>query len=433
MSDSAHSQSSTDHNRSFWAIWSVIAAFGTYFCMYGFRKPFTAAGYAETELWGIGFKTIVVATQVIGYMLSKFIGIKVIAEMAPQKRAIAILFLIGAAEFSLAFFGLCPRPWNAIFLFGNGLALGMVFGLVLGFLEGRQLTEALVAGLCASFILADGVTKTVGTWLLNCGVTEDWMPFMAGLVFLAPLCVFVGMLTRIPPPNVDDLADRSERHIMTRKERWDLFRRYSVGLTLLVSVYVLVTVLRSIRADFAPELWRLLGEPAAAETFTNSEILVALGVLIVNGLAVYIRNNRLAFFVSLGTCCLGFLIISGVLLVHQTSQISAFPFMVLIGFGLYLPYVALHTTVFERLLAMTRERGNLGYLMYLADAFGYLGYIIVMISRNFYPDPDTFLHFFIILCWIAISLSLLCLMGTWYYFTDRRVKPAAIVVMQHAD
>ena len=36
----------------------------------------------------------------------------------------------------------------------------LVFGLVLGFLEGRRMTEAFVAGLCASFILADGITTT---------------------------------------------------------------------------------------------------------------------------------------------------------------------------------------------------------------------------------------------------------------------------------
>jgi Family of unknown function (DUF5690) len=36
----------------------------------------------------------------------------------------------------------------------------MVFGLILGFLEGRRHTEALTAGLCASFILADGTSKS---------------------------------------------------------------------------------------------------------------------------------------------------------------------------------------------------------------------------------------------------------------------------------
>ena len=37
----------------FLTMWCVVAAFGTYACMYGFRKPFTAAGYggAGAEAW----------------------------------------------------------------------------------------------------------------------------------------------------------------------------------------------------------------------------------------------------------------------------------------------------------------------------------------------------------------------------------------------
>jgi hypothetical protein len=60
----------------FLTMWCVVAAFGTYACMYGFRKPFTAAGYG-----GAGAKAWLVTAQVMGYMVSKFIGIKVIAEM----------------------------------------------------------------------------------------------------------------------------------------------------------------------------------------------------------------------------------------------------------------------------------------------------------------------------------------------------------------
>jgi hypothetical protein len=61
----------------FLALWCVLAAFGAYACMYGFRKPFTAAGFggAETKAW-------LVTAQVIGYMLSKFIGIKGPLELA---------------------------------------------------------------------------------------------------------------------------------------------------------------------------------------------------------------------------------------------------------------------------------------------------------------------------------------------------------------
>src|SRR5262249_39450529 len=118
--------------------WSVVAAFGTYFCMYAFRKPFTAASYPDPVVAGIDFKVILVTAQVAGYMLSKFLGIKVVAEMPPARRARYILLLIGLAEAALLLFGLVPPPWSALCLLLNGLPLGMVFGLVLGFLEGRK-------------------------------------------------------------------------------------------------------------------------------------------------------------------------------------------------------------------------------------------------------------------------------------------------------
>ena len=430
MNDEVGATSPFSRRDSLWAVWAVTAAFGTYFCMYGFRKPFTAASFAGSDVWGIDLKTLIVSTQVLGYMLSKFIGIKVISEMPPGRRAIAILVLIAWAEAALVLFGATPRPWNTAWLFFNGLSLGMVFGLVLGFLEGRRLTEALTAGLCASFILADGMTKSVGAWLLERGVPEDWMPSAAGLLFLFPLCIGVAMLAKIPVPNNYDVAERTARHPLNRSERWSLYGRYAGGLSLLVAMYLMLTVMRSVRADFAPELWRGLGEPAAPGMFTRSEILVTLGVLAASGCAVLVRDNRAAFFVSLGTCCVGFFLIIVALIGRQAAAIGAFPFMVMVGLGLYLPYVAMHTTVFERLLAMTRERGNLGFLMYVADAFGYLGYVFVMITRNLWTTTDNFLQFFIGLCWLTTSLSLVCLLLSWRYFAVRSAHGAASPVAE---
>jgi sugar phosphate permease len=100
----------------------VIAAFSTYFCMYAFRKPFTAAAYAEPGLWGIQTKTLLVTAQVIGYTASKFIGIKVIAEMPAGKRIAWLLGLIARAETMLLFFAVAPAPLDCLFLFLNGLA-----------------------------------------------------------------------------------------------------------------------------------------------------------------------------------------------------------------------------------------------------------------------------------------------------------------------
>ena len=42
---------------------------------------------------------------------------------------------------------------------------------------------------------------------------------------------------------------------MNGAQRREFFRRYALGLTLLVLVYLLITILRSVRADFAPEIW----------------------------------------------------------------------------------------------------------------------------------------------------------------------------------
>ncbi|MFN8706157.1 MAG: DUF5690 family protein, partial [Planctomyces sp.] len=266
-----------------WTIWALSAAFGTYFCMYDFRKPFTAATYADATVAGIGLKTVLVTAQVAGYSLSKFIGIKVVSEMQPERRAKTLIALVVFSELSLILFGIVPTPWNVIFMFLNGLPLGMVFGLVMGFLEGRRVTELLTAGLCASFIVADGATKSAGALLLTAGVPEHWMPAVAGAIFLLPLIGFVSVLSSIPAPSATDRRERSDRLPMTSTDRWNLARRYGYGLAALVLMYLMVTILRSLRADFAAEIWQGLGEPAAPSQFTISETLIALGVIVING------------------------------------------------------------------------------------------------------------------------------------------------------
>jgi hypothetical protein len=405
------------------ALWSVVAAFGTYFCMYVFRKPFTAATFEGGTVWGIGEKTVLVTSQVIGYMMSKFIGIRVIAELPADRRAAGLLVLIGSAELALVLFGLVPSPLHAFCLFFNGLALGMVFGLVLGFLEGRRLTEALAAGLCASFILADGVAKSVGTWLLGLGISDRWMPGVAGLLFLPPILLFIGMLSRVPPPDDRDVSLRGERSTMGRQDRAAMIRRHGIGLVLIVGVYLLVTIARSVRADFMPEIWRGLGVDAMPSTFASSELLVALFVLVANGLSVLILDNRRAFFSAIGVAMAGGVLMLAALVGLRQSWVGGFTFMVMLGTGLYLPYVAIHTTIFERLIAMTRDRGNLGFLMYIADAIGYLGYVVLMILKGLFPTGQTFMGFFTATCGIVAVLTCLSLAMGWGVYARNRVKP----------
>jgi hypothetical protein len=249
------------------------------------------------------------------------------------------------------------------------------------------------------------------------------MPAVVGLLFLPPLLAFVWMLARIPPPDLGDVAHRTQRQPMTRQERRDLVLRYWPGLAGLVAAYLLITVIRSLRADFAPELWRGLGMAAAPATFAWSESWVALGVLVACGLGILIVDNRRAFFASLAVGLAGAGLMIFALVAQPRGTIGPFGFMVLMGLGLYLPYVAMHTTVFERLIAMTRERGNLGFLMYVADSIGYLGYVAVLVGRQFVSRELDVLPLFFQASWLIAVLTCLCLAASWLWFA-RRVRPS---------
>src|SRR5579862_3672315 len=87
-----------------------LAGFVTYFSMYAFRKPFTAASFDHVDGWqyALDFKIALVLAQLVGYAAAKFIGIKVIGEIQRTYRAKAILGLIGASWIALIVFAVVP-------------------------------------------------------------------------------------------------------------------------------------------------------------------------------------------------------------------------------------------------------------------------------------------------------------------------------------
>jgi hypothetical protein len=128
--------------------------------------------------------------------------------------------------------------------------------------------------------------------------------------------------------------------------------------------------------------------------------------VILNGLSILIRDNRRAFFAALGLSFGGLAMVVAAVL-GLRAGLGGFPFMVLVGLGLYLPYVAMHTTLFERLIAMTRDPGTIGFLLYLADAVGYLGYIAVMLTRAWGNPQGDFVRYFSGACLIGAALAAL--------------------------
>lgn len=398
--------------------WSMIAAFGCYFCVYGFRKPFTAGTYEEQFFMGIHWKSILISSQIAGYMLSKWCGIFFVSSITWEKRAKAIIISIIIAELALLGFGLVSKPYNLIFLLLNGLPLGMIFGYIQGFLEGKKNTELFIAALGSSFILADGVSKSVGVSLLNWGVAENWMPFAAGLIYALPFLFFVWMLTQIPRPTAEEVADRAERQPMTQKDRIQLVMQLWPGIIAISLLYLFAALLRGIRSDFAPEIWHYLGYEGVPSIYSQTEIWVTVGILVINGSLVLIKRNYLAFFISLSAIATGYLllVIAGL---WGVNSMNSFWLIVLTGFGIYLPYLTITTSVFERLIAITRHKANIGFLMYIVDSVGYLGYNVLLIAAGFiFPNwnlPQLFFSWITILGFAGLALSA----GSWIYFTQK--------------
>jgi hypothetical protein len=367
------------------ALYGGLAAFGAYFAMYAYRKPFTAADYLHIPGWhyAVDYKIMLVIAQVAGYALSKFLGIKVISELPSSRRAVAILLLVGSAELTLVLFGVAPPLIGVGALFANGLCLGMIWGLVFGFLEGRCLSEVLGAMLCASFILSSGVVKSAGKALMLDGVAERWMPAATGLMFAPLLLISVAGLAQLPPPNARDERERVRREPMDGRQRASFLHAHAGGMIALVGVYILLTMVRDFRDNFANEIWQELGYSGEAGIFTWSELPVAIMVLIALGMLIRVRDNRHGFFANLGLVGAGLLIMGAATLAFQSALLSPVTWMIALGAGLYLAYTPFNALLFDRLVAASGTPGTAGFLIYVADAGGYAGSVVLLLLRNF--------------------------------------------------
>ncbi|MDN3659339.1 DUF5690 family protein [Ferruginibacter paludis] len=402
-----------------WALslYAALSAFCVYFCMYAFRKPFVAAGFAGMEFLGFDYKVWLVTAQVIGYMLSKFYGIKFISAMQGEKRAITIVKLILLAWLALLLFAVTPAPYNIIFLFLNGFPLGMVWGLVFSFLEGRKSTEFMGAVLAISFIFSSGVVKSVGkSIVLYWHVSEMWMPFIAGSFFVIPMIVFTWLLNHIPHPSPADIILRSARKPMTGVERKAFIGTFLPGIIIIVFTYVLLTILRDFRDNFSNELWKELGYGNNAAIFTETETYVSLIVLLCMSLLILVKNNISAFminhFIIIGGYALAFIST----LLFMAREINPVIWMTMIGTGLYLSYVPFNALYFERMIATYRVKSNIGFIMYVADAFGYLGSVLVLFLKEFIGVKLSWTNFFID---AVLIISVVGIIGTFiaaFYF-----------------
>ena len=381
-----------------------LAAFSAYFAMYAFRKPVTASTFSDVPslVDGLDYKIALILCQVLGYTLSKWIGVRLIARYSQGHRALSILSLIGLSWLALLGFALTPAPWNLGFIFLNGLPLGMVWGFVFAYIEGRRSTEILSSILCASFIFASGAVKSVGAALtIHAGVSAFWMPATTGLIFALPLMLAVFVLSRLPHPSEADHRERKPRVGMDRDSRSRILAEFGMSLLVLISAYVLLTVFRDVRDNFAAEIWTDFGFGNIAMAFTVSEVPIAVFVLVLLALLSLVRRNQWALQLILSLIIFGFVLLGLSTWLFEAGQIGPMSWMVLSGTGLYLAYVPFGTILFDRLIAISQHTANAGFLVYLADSLGYTASAAILLVKHFTVPNIDWSEFVIALAYIT--------------------------------
>jgi hypothetical protein len=403
------------------AAYAGAVAFSIYTCMYAFRKPFSSASYEGIIFGGIGLKSWLIIAQLIGYTISKFYGIRFISSLPKMEKWRYILLLIFLSWIPLFLFPLLP-PWAGIILFFcNGLPLGMIWGIVFSYLEGRRSTELAGALLCASFIFSSGMVKSIGKWLMNAyGMSEFWMPFAVGGIFLVPLLFFLNFIERMQPPSLDDVNLRSERTPMNNLDRKIIWKTFGPGLVFLIIAYIGLTIIRDLRDNFAAEIWAENGLGKNSAIFSQSELPATLIVLALMGTLVFIKNNKTAFRTIQFFIVLGLSLTIATSILFHFGMISVELWMISLGIGLYMSYIPFNCILFERFFAVFRCKGNSGFLIYLSDAFGYLGSVSILIWKEIGSGLGNWTSFLTESSLIVGAIGLISMLLAANYFNSKQ-------------
>lgn len=301
-----------------------------------FGKPFTVGLYSGETLWGFDIKILYVLFEIIGYALSKFIGVRLLPGMKSHQRIYYIIGMMSFSELALLGFAVLPPYLKVFSIFLSGLPLGMVWGVLFSYIEGRRISEVLNVGLSVALIISSGLVKTMGQFILDAfPVTEYWMPFVTGAVCFPFMLLCVYLLNQVPAPTAMDIKLRSQRLPMNGAERRLFLRRFFGGICLLILFYPgALTVFRELRDSFAADIWSELHVNGAL-VFTQTEIPIAFFVLLLMSLIVFVRNNRLALNIIYVITLLGGVLMIFATLLYVWGYISSIPWMILTGLGLY--------------------------------------------------------------------------------------------------
>lgn len=406
-------------------LWAGGAALLSYSLVYALRKPYTAAEFDGLEFFGVDYKIAVTTIQILGYLISKFAGIKVISEMKRPRRFGYFVCFVACAELSLLGFALLPHPYNALAMFFNGLSLGCMWGIIFSFIEGRRMTDVLASLLGVSIVFSSGLAKSIGLFVMNeLQVDAFWMPALIGGAALPLLVLMAYTLKALPNPSAEDVRQKSERVTLDNAGRQRIFMRYLPILLLLFLGNLMLLVLRDIKEDFLVNI--IDTSRHSSWLFAQVDSVVTLVILGMFALLTFCRKNIQALFILMSLVIVSCLVLTYVATFHASLNLSPVTWLFVISLSLYVAYLTFQTVFFDRFIACFRIKGNVGFFIAMIDFIGYAGTVTLLFTKELLQmDTDWFILFNRMaaivggLCTILFTGATFCLMRE-YRLRNRR-------------
>lgn len=402
-------------------LWAGGTALLSYALVYALRKPFTAATFDGMEFLGMDYKTAASIVQIAGYVLSKFIGIKLVSEMKREHRFRFIAASGLLAEVALLGFAMLPAPYNILALFFNGLALGCMWGVIFSFIEGRRVSGILASIMGISIAFSSGFAKSAGLYVMNSwGVSAFWMPAVIGGIALVFLIALAYALNRLPEPTVEDVRCCSARVPMDAHQRRDILIRFAPVLGMLFIANLFITVVRDIKEDFLVNLVDTSQFSAWAISGVDGIVtLLILGLFILISL---IRNHEKVLYLLLGMVIVGSAALAGVARFYDELQLSPLAWMFSQSLGLYIVYLSFQTLFFERFVSCFHIRGNVGFFIVTIDFVGYVGTVAVLVFKELFVAELNWIEFYNTMVTVLCVTCCLLFGGALAWLAQQRVR-----------
>eukprot|EP01065_Artemidia_motanka_P023898 TRINITY_DN28549_c0_g1_i1.p1 TRINITY_DN28549_c0_g1~~TRINITY_DN28549_c0_g1_i1.p1 ORF type:complete len:564 (+),score=136.98 TRINITY_DN28549_c0_g1_i1:62-1693(+) len=418
------------------SIYACTFSFCAYAVVYNLRSPWRAATYdRDRQILGVDFKDALTIAWTLAYFLGKALSAPVLGGLRRGRRVPLLMLCLACNLAAWGLFAAVPQGsdpdrWvdivRVVAMAASSVPLAFFWGTFFRYLEGRDYTELLGACMSAAIIVGSGTAKSIGSALVDAGLTEETMPIVAGAGSAPFIALFCLLIDRLPEPTESERALRGKRRRMSPAAQREAITAYWPGLVALWFACIVLTALRDYRDVFTADMWKELNDDSSMPSwlFTTTEVIVAAVVLLAVAAVASVRDNQLGFQIILGLCAAGFAMTGGIQLLHSKlwdSQEGQGVWLTVSGVGVFLGYVPVSAVLYDRLVGALRIRATSVYFISVSDVFGYIGSVGLLLFRNYdHRMKDLKKHeFFKDCCLYGSAFGFVCVILAWAYFRYR--------------